>query len=44
MPPLLRQHVVQTPRIAILSAQALACTYGVLQYNREQDCMIIWAW
>ena len=38
------RYVVQTPRIAILSAQALACTYGVLQYNRERDCMIIWAW
>ena len=42
MPPLLHQNVVQTTRMMILAAQAMACTYGILQFNCDQDCMVIW--
>lgn len=36
--------IVRSIRLAMYAAQAMGCTYGVLQYRRRDNCMQLWGW
>ena len=42
MPVLQCQNMAWTIKMTILATQATACSYGILQYSHEKDCMVIW--